>query len=156
MRNESASPRFTLDTNLLVYSVDSAAGPRHDLSAEIALWAVRQDCWLTFQAVSEFYAAVTRKRIVPANIAAARANDWLTAFPCAAVSAEAVRKALADAVARRASYWDGLLVATAAEAGCTLVLTEDLADGTTLSGVEIHNPFTRGGLTRRVQRLLKL
>ena len=157
MRNESASPRFTLDTNLLVYSVDSAAGLRHDLSAEIALWAVRQDCWLTFQAVSEFYAAVTRKKIVPANIAAARANDWLTAFPCVAVSAEAVRKALADAVARRASYWDGLLVATAAEAGWTLVLTEDLADRTTLSGVEIHNPFMRGGgLTRRVQRLLKL
>ena len=157
MRNESASPRFTLDTNLLVYSVDSAAGVRHDLSAEIALGAVRQDCWLTFQAVSEFYAAVTRKRIVPANIAAARANDWLTAFPCAAVSAEAVRIALTNAVARRASYWDALLVATAAEAGCTLVLTEDLAHGTTLSGVEIHNPFTRsGGLTRRVQRLLRL
>ena len=62
-----------------------------------------------------------------------------------------------DAVAGRASYWDALLVATAAEAGCRLILTEDLADGTTLGGVTIHNPFTAGGrLTRHAQLLLGL
>ena len=94
---------------------------------------------------------------MPAAEAAAQAQDWLIAFPFNSASAEAVRTALANAVAGRASYWDGLLVATAAEAGCTLVLTEDLAHGTTLGGVEIHNPFMRGGgLTRRVQRLLRL
>jgi predicted nucleic acid-binding protein len=48
-----------------------------------------------------------------------------------------------------------LLVATAAEAGCRLILTEDLADGTTLGGVAIHNPFaTAGGLTGRARGLL--
>jgi len=71
--------------------------------------------------------------------------------------ADAVRAALADSVAGRASYWDALLVATAAEAGCTLVLSEDMADGTSFSGVEIHNPFTRTGkLTARTRRLLEL
>jgi predicted nucleic acid-binding protein len=57
----------------------------------------------------------------------------------------------------RASYWDALLVATAAEAGCAVILTEDLAHGSTLGGVAIHNPFTRGGgLTARARRLLDL
>ena len=60
-------------------------------------------------------------------------------------------------VAGRASYWDALLVATAGEAGCTLILTEDLTDGAVLSGVEIHNPFAAaGGLTARAGRLLDL
>jgi predicted nucleic acid-binding protein len=156
-RSGASGARFTLDTNLLVYSVDNTEGAKHSACVQIALRAVRLDCWLTFQAISEFYSVVTRKGIIPPSLAAARANDWLTAFPCASVSEGAVRTALADAVAGRASYWDALLVATAAEAGCALILTEDMADGTTLGGVEIHNPFaSRGGLTARARRLLGL
>ena len=152
-----ANQRFTLDTNVLIYSVDSTAGERHELAVQIVVQAVRLDCWLTLQAISEFYAATTRKGIISTEVAAARANDWLTAFRCTAVSASAVRVALADAGARRASYWDALLVATAAEAGCGLIFTEDLADGGRLGGVEIHNPFTpAGGLTERARALLGL
>ncbi len=153
----AASKRFTLDTNVLIYSVDITAGGRHELAVQIVLQAVRLDCWLTLQAVSGFYWAVTRKGIIPVAAAAAQANDWLTAFPCTAVSAGAVRVALADAGAGRASYWDALLVATAAEAGCSLTLTEDLADGSTLGGIAIHNPFAQaGGLTERARVLLGL
>jgi len=48
-------------------------------------------------------------------------------------------------------------VATAAEAGCRLILTEDLAHGTTLGGVAIHGPFAAGGgLTARARGLLGL
>ena len=47
--------------------------------------------------------------------------------------------------------------APAAEAGCTLILTEDLQDGSILNGVEIHNPFDpAGGLTARASVLLGL
>ncbi|HEX6442243.1 MAG TPA: PIN domain nuclease, partial [Stellaceae bacterium] len=100
---------------------------------------------------------VTRKRIMPPSQAAAQAQDWLRVFPTAPASANAVRAALADAVARRASYWDAVLVATAAEVGCRLILTEDLADGSTLGGVQIHNPFTPSGqLTARTRGLLEL
>ena len=84
-------------------------------------------------------------------------ESWLVAFSCIAASANAVRFALADAVAGRASYWDALLVATAAEAGCAAILTEGMANGTTLGGVRIHNPFDPGGgLTTRAQQLLGL
>jgi len=149
--------RFTLDTNLLVYSVDRSAGRRHRLSIEIIRQAARADCWLMLQAVSEFFSAVTRKRIMPRDRAAALAGHWLDVFPHAMASAHAVRTALADSVAGRAAYWDALLVATAAEAGCRLILTEDLADGTTFGGVAIHNPFAGpAGLTGRARGLLGL
>jgi predicted nucleic acid-binding protein len=153
----SADERFTLDTNLLVYAIDSAAGARHDVAGQIIQHAVRLDCWLTLQAVSEFYAVVTRKGIVQPPDAAAQAADWLDLFPCAAASETAVRTALADAAAGRASYWDALLLATADEAGCRVILTEDLADGADLGGVRIRNPFSAaGGLTDQTRGLLGL
>jgi len=89
--------------------------------------------------------------------AAAQAVDWLELFPCAAASDDAVGTALADAAAGRASYWDALLLATAGEAGCVAILTEDLADGAELGSVRIHNPFAAGGgLTGPTRRLLGL
>jgi predicted nucleic acid-binding protein len=135
---------FTLDTNILVYSVDSAAAWKHEVSCEIVYRAAEYDCLLMLQAVSEFFAAVTRKNLMPRADAAAQAADWLDLFPTISPSTNAVRAALEDAAQRRASYWDALIVASASEAGCTMLLTEDLQHGTELRGVEIHNPFTRG------------
>jgi predicted nucleic acid-binding protein len=64
--SDAASPRFTLDTNLLVYSVDLNAGIRYQLALCIIDKAPDVDCWLTLQSLSEFYAVVTRKRLMPA------------------------------------------------------------------------------------------
>ena len=147
--------RFTLDTNLLVYSIDNAVGARHRLAREIVDRAVECECWLTLQALGEFYVAATRKGMAPPAEAAAQAADWLELFPTVTASPAALRAALAEATAGRASYWDALLVATAAEAGCTIVLTEDMSDGSILSGVRVHNPFApSGGLTETARRLL--
>jgi predicted nucleic acid-binding protein len=97
--------RFTLDTNVLFYHLDTSSGPRHERAIQIVERAAALDCWLTLQSVSEFYAAVTRKGVVAPARAAAVANDWLEAFPSAASSASAVRAALAAAASGRVSYW---------------------------------------------------
>ena len=65
-----------------------------------------------------------------------------------------MRTALVLAGAGRASYWDALLIATAAEAGCKSILTEDLADGAALHGVRIINPFGGPQLTSNARALL--
>jgi len=146
--------RFTLDTNVLFYHVDAGAGPRHQRALDIVARAVTTNCWLTLQSVSEFYAAITRKGVITPSRAAAIASDWLNAFPTVPPSASAVRAALTSAAAGHASYWDALLVATAAEAGCTAILTEDLADGTTLHGVRVINPFVGAELPAALEALL--
>lgn len=133
--------RFALDTNILVYALDRQAGHRHVLARGIIDRAVLLDCWLTLQSISEFYFAVTRKRIAAIEQAHDQATDWLEMFHTASPSIHAVRSALALSASGRASYWDALLVATAAEAGCTAILTEDLADGSSLAGVRVINPF---------------
>ena len=152
--NES-SDLFSLDTNLLIYAIDGQAGIRHQLAKLIIEHAVSSNCCLTLQAVSEFYYAVTREGVLPREEAAAQADDWLRLFVCVAASASSVRTALTDAADGWASYWDALLVATAREAGCAVMLTEDLADGTDFGGVQIHNPFSpTGGLNPLARRLL--
>ena len=62
----------------------------------------------------------------------------------------------ATATSGRASYWDALLILTAAEAGCAAILTEDLADGTELAGVRIINPFAGAALSTAAAALLGL
>ena len=157
VQSDAARQRFTLDTNILVYSADRAAGERHALAIDIVARSARAGGVLTLQSLSEFYVVSTRKTLIERGRAAMLVDSWMAAFSCIAVSANAVRRALADAVAGRASYWDALLVATAAEGGCAAILTEDMANGTSLGGVEIHNPFDPGGgLTTQARQLLGL
>jgi len=146
--------RFTLDTNILICSIDSQAGVRQKMARQVIDLALHRDCWLTLQAVSEFYGAATRKGGMAATEAAAQAGDWLDLFPCMPSSPTAVRAALAAAASARTSYWDALLVATASEGGCTAILTEDLADGALLGGVRVLNPFGSGALTTAAMLLL--
>jgi predicted nucleic acid-binding protein len=157
IRIGGANPRFTLDTSILIYSVDTRDAARHKVAIAIMDKTVDADCVLTLQSLSEFYSVVTRKRIMPAGRAADLVRQWLSLFAAVPVSASAIRTALDHAATRRASYWDALLVATASQAGCNLVLTEDMADGSLLGGVRIHNPFApSGGLTERARALLGL
>jgi predicted nucleic acid-binding protein len=130
------------------------SGERHSRAVEIVDRAAQCDCWLTVQAISELYATATRKKLAPAADAAALAADWLDLLPAAAASPDAVRTALALAGAGRARYWDALLVATAAEAGCTEILTKDLSDGATLQGLRIINPFSGSELAEPARGLL--
>jgi predicted nucleic acid-binding protein len=39
------------------------------------------------------------------------------------------------------SIWDGLIIASALDAGCTTLYTEDLQHGQVVEGVQIENPF---------------
>lgn len=139
--------RFTLDTNVLVYSVDRSAGSKHDIAKSVMSKASVGSCILTLQCLSEFYVVVTRKRMMPHVDASRYVTSAMTVFPTCPPSAESIRIAMRMAVAGQASYWDALLLATAAEAGCGAILTEDLADGSVLAGVRIINPFGDAGLT---------
>lgn len=126
------------------------------VASQIIARAPFVECWLTLQSISEFYFAITRKRLVSIAAAQDQALDWLGMFPTIPASATAVRAALATAASGRASYWDALLVHTAKETGCTAILTEDLAADTTLAGVRVINPFAGATLSPDAEALLAI
>jgi predicted nucleic acid-binding protein len=147
--------RFSLDSNVLVYAADGSAGSRHARALHILVLAARRDCVLTLQALGEFFHAATRKRIVPGHEAAAQTRDLLAIFGTAAADAEAFRAAVEGATQGKHSFWDGLLIATAARAGCDFLLSEDMQDGARIGGLTILNPFVGDALPEAVAALLR-
>jgi len=75
--------RFSIDTNILVYSIDSDAGEKHSIAVTLMDALVEYDCIITLQALAEFFHAVTRKGKAPISEAQEIVNDWMLLFPIA-------------------------------------------------------------------------
>ena len=148
--------RFTLDTNILVYAVDAREGRKRDLAARLIEASVGLDCPLALQVVGEFYAAATTKLKLDAKDAAARATQLIAGFETFSYSVHAVRAALEETPKGRFSYWDSVLLASAAAAGCTTIFSEDMADGARFGSIAVANPFHRDGLASYARAVLGL
>lgn len=133
-------PSF-LDTNVLVYAFDRSA-PEKMKKAQRALADPDADFATSAQVLSEFYITTTRKLDPPLDHSRAlEALEYLSRLPVVAVDDRLVMAAAALAQDQSLSLWDAQIVAAAARAGCEEVLTEDLNDGQSISGVAIRNPF---------------
>ena len=139
--------RFSLDTNLLVYFFDPRDPHKQALSQQIVFAAAARDCVLGLQSIGEFYTVATRKKILPASLAGHEALNLLATFPSFQASLDCHRIALREAAAGRFSYWDAVLLASAVEAGCSLLLSEDMKDGIRLGDITVRNPFGARGLS---------
>ena len=133
--------RSFVDTNVLVYAVDTA-DPGKRASARAVLDEPGRDLVVSAQVLSEFYVVATRRLATPMTEqdAAARVEE-LRKLPTVAIDADLVREGIAISRESKVSYWDGLVVAAACAAGCDTLVTEDLAAGSTIAGVRIENPF---------------
>lgn len=134
--------RLTLDTNILVYAMDRDAGDRHELAKEIVDRAVASDCVLTLQSLCEFYTAVTGKGKMPVKEAEVQILDWMELFPVASATSKSLTRALKAVEEHGLSFWDAMLWAVAAEAGGTLLLSEDFQHDRLLDATRFYNPFT--------------
>jgi predicted nucleic acid-binding protein len=133
--------RTFVDTNIWVYAVD-AAEPEKQSRARAVLGEVDAQYVVSAQVLGEFYVTVTRRFERTVSAADARGMvAQLRRLPVVAIDADHVEQAIQGSQAWGVSYWDALILAAAATAGCTRVLTEDLADGTTYGTVTVENPF---------------
>ena len=134
-------PLVTFDSNILVYAAQ-AGDPRQEAALEMLRLAAGGRCLLTLQALGEFFFAATRKMLATRPEAAAQVRRWLAIFPSPATASATAVVAAMDAVAEgRFAYWDALLLATAAEAGCRAAISEDMGDGATLGSIRVVPAF---------------
>lgn len=133
-----------VDTNVLLYAYDSSAGDRHERARALVgtLGRERRGA-LSVQVLQEFYVNAVGKIAVPLSSDAAlvrvrRLSRWTihTPFPNDVISAAQL------AERHRLSFWDAMIMHSAAELSCTRLWTEDLNDGQVIGGVAITNPFT--------------
>ena len=149
-----SAERYSIDTNILVYAVDHREGEKHLRALDIMERSVDLDCVLSAQALAEFVVAATRRRMLSKPDAIAQARDWKLLFPVVTASPLAFDTASTAFEAGRFGLWDALLLATAGEAGCSIVLSEDLQDGGTLDGVTVRTPLRGPALPDDLQRPL--
>ena len=146
----------TLDTNVLIYSVDDAYPEKRDAARLLVDSVFRKGHPLALQVCGEFYRVATGKLKMPLALARGHVLVFLNAAALFAASREAVQAAIDLTAAGRLSFWDANLVCAADLAGCTHLLSEDMGDGARFGGIEVVNPFSGGGLAPRAATLLDL
>jgi predicted nucleic acid-binding protein len=126
------------DTNILVYAI-----VKGDHRQDKALDLLNIGGVISVQVLNEFVYVVRRKAHMPWE-SVGESLEWLR-FLCPnplSVSIKTHEEALR--IARRYGYqiYDSVVIASALEANCDVLYSEDLQDGQTIEGrVKIRNPF---------------
>lgn len=133
--------KVAIDTNVLVYAEGINDPARAGLARDLMRRLPRASVVIPLQVLGELFHVLVRKARWPATRARQAALDWHGAFPVADTSSEALLAAGDLAVDHRFGLWDAVILSVAAEAGCRLVLSEDMHDGFTWRGLTVINPF---------------
>lgn len=136
-----------VDTNVVLYAYDASAGERHKRAAElVGDLGERRKGAVSVQVLQEFYVNATRKIAKPLDHAAALGRlRVLSRWPVHAPSAHDVLAAAALARDAQLSFWDAMIIRSAAALSCRVLWSEDLNEGQQIEGVTIRNPFGGGG-----------
>jgi predicted nucleic acid-binding protein len=133
--------RVALDTNILVYA-EGVNGAERKQRAHAVLGAFAEDeIIVPVQALGELFAVLTRKARWTAAVARDAVMAWHDAYDVTATSPDVLLDAMELVASHQLSFWDAIVLAAAGQAGCRLLVTEDMQDGFTWRGVTIRNPF---------------
>jgi predicted nucleic acid-binding protein len=105
-----------------------------------------------FQVLGECYQVMLRTGYTREKCQAV-VREWMYGFEAVASSDTAFANALDLATDHKLQFWDALILSVAVEAGCALLLSEDLQPGFTWRGVTVVNPLAET-LDERLVRIL--
>lgn len=133
--------RVALDTNILVYA-EGANDASHQAKARALVKALPAAATVVpVQVLGELFRVLTRKASLPPQRARERVLQWSDTFECVPTSFTTMVAAIDISAAHGLAIWDSVILAAAAEAGCRLLLSEDLQAGFTWQGVTVTNPL---------------
>ena len=128
-----------LDTNVLVYAQGEGS------KSEIARRVVYNGGVISVQVLNEFV-SVSRRRLKYEwkQITEAVSDLRVIFHPVRSIDMEAHINALAISESYEFNIYDSLIIASALQARCSILLTEDLQAGQVIDSVTIVNPFANG------------
>lgn len=137
----------TLDTNVLVYFIDTSEPAKRQRAIELVDEMIDQPepIALMWQVAVEFVAQLRRWENQGRHqraLSEAHLTWMLSAFRILFPSAQILPKSLELSARYSLSHWDGLLLAACLEAGVETLYSEDMQDGMTYDGVRVVNPFS--------------
>jgi predicted nucleic acid-binding protein len=133
--------RVALDTNILVYAEGLNGHAKKQAALEVVQKLPQDLLLLPVQTLGELFHVLVKKAGRSPADARMAILSWRDSFAVVETTAKVMINAADLAAQHRLSIWDAVILAAAADAGCRLLLSEDLQDGFTWTGVTVVNPF---------------
>jgi len=133
--------RIALDTNVLAYAAGVNGQERQRAALELLDKLSESETFLPVQALGELFRVLVRKAKISPRLARTTIIRYRDTYRLVETSSEVFLSATDLAVDHKIGIWDAVMFAAAAEAGCRLLLSEDLQEGFTWGGVTVVNPF---------------
>jgi predicted nucleic acid-binding protein len=133
--------RSFFDTNVLLYADDESAPAKQRCSRDLV--AEHRRCGtgvISLQVLQEYFVNLTRKLHVDPRIAR-RKVEMLAEFDVAAPEVADILAAIDLHRLHGFSFWDALILRSAQQSGCRILLSEDFQEGREIDGIQIVNPF---------------
>lgn len=140
-----SEPKFLqfVDTNVLIYAHDISAGQKHSRARQLIedLWQSEEGC-LSIQVLQEFYVNVTQKVAHPLPVeTAAQIIADLSVWQIHCPGTQDILEAIHLQKRYQMSFWDAMILASAAQLGCQTLWSEDLNPGQVYGQVKVQSPF---------------
>ena len=137
--------RVALDTNVLAYAEGVNGEDRKATALRILRDFSEHEVVVPAQALGELFVVLTRKARRDAAAARDAVLGWADGFPLVDTTPAVVMEAMELVATHRLAFWDAVMLAAAAQAGCRVLLSEDMQHGFTWRGVTIQDPFGATG-----------
>jgi predicted nucleic acid-binding protein len=136
--------RFFIDTNVLVYTFDDTSLVRREKARGLVEMGLATGLGsISYQVVQEFLNVAMTKFSTPLDARDARAFLDRVLVPMWRVSSSASLYTQAIDIQSQSGYgfYDSLIVASALQAGCRTLYTEDLQHGRRFASLRVVDPF---------------
>ncbi len=133
--------RIALDTNVLAYGEGTNGAPMRDRALKLLQRLPPGAIVLPAQTLGELFNVLVRKAKRRPSRAREAVLSWRDAYAVVDTSAAVIIDAMDLASDHGLTIWDSVVLAASADAGCRLLLSEDLQEGFTWRGVTVANPF---------------
>ncbi|PYX89632.1 MAG: PIN domain nuclease [Acidobacteria bacterium] len=135
--------KYFVDTNILLYAHDLAAGQKHDRARQLIerLW-ISGEGVLSTQVLQELCGNLQRKVANPLPMEEIRelVRDYLS-WEVVVNTPESVIQALEIEIRYKASFWDALILQAAESSGAAVLYSEDLARNQSYGPIQVVNPL---------------
>jgi predicted nucleic acid-binding protein len=133
---------IAIDTNVLAYAEAVHGAAKRGAALDVLERLPPETTLIPVQVLGELYRVLVGK--ARRNSAKARSvvTAWGDSYPLIESSPSILLSALDLAVEHQLQIWDALILASASDAGCRLLLSEDMQEGFTWRGVTVTNPFS--------------
>ena len=138
------SGRYFIDTNIFIYSFHEDDHHKREIARKLIADALENSTGvISYQVVQEFLGAATRKFKKPLSFKDSQRYLSIVLEPLCDVysSPELFHQALEIMDRWQYSFYDSLIIASAIQAGCGTLYSEDMHQGQEIMNLTIKNPF---------------